>query len=132
MDVGLKVPLRRGPRDHLQRCKRSGMISETMLVRKNGSLVSQCTVSCVREGVLILGTRNEKEGRLESLARKVPASKMAIKGIFDQLLMFPLKGEESVSCWPGTGIKYPLKSSGQLLTVCRNGGKTLHTSMNKT
>lgn len=38
-------------------------------MRNNGSMVSKCTVSCVREGVLMLGTWNKMEKKTAKATR---------------------------------------------------------------
>lgn len=60
------------------------MTLETMLLRENGGMVSQCAVSCVLECVLMLGTWNKtgEAWKLGQNKKKVQASKIFIVGMF--------------------------------------------------
>lgn len=102
------------------------MALEIMTVRKNGSMVSQCAVSCVRKCVHMLGTWNKK-GEAQKLGqrKKAPASEMVITGIFGRPFVVSLKGQRaSLSCWAGTGTKtkYPLRSPWSAPYIVRRYG----------
>lgn len=89
-------------------------------MRKNGSMVSKCAVSCVRGSVLMFGTWNKTgKARKPLLRGEAKAAGCSSQASGRPLFWPPEEGKKPLSCWPGTRIKYPL---GQLLIVCRDGG----------
>lgn len=81
MDVGLKAPSMREHKNLLQRCKSLDMPLEPMAVRKSGSVVSQCMVSCVRAMCPYAGHLEQVWGGSRLSQKGSPAGKMFHTGI---------------------------------------------------